>query len=236
MVALRQERRRSLGWVGKLKNPRCLKKVNRRLLRVHYRYNNFPTKTSTNGRIVRHVFGDSPTKELQIPCFIDDYNQYMGGVDLANQFRESYETHRITQRNWWALFYWLIDVVCINTYRLYQLSTAEERPLTHLSFRIELYSKLLGYSKRSKLKHLRIRLSSMRVFNPELQHLHYWDKRPIRSTCVWCIYELRCKKVLGKEVEGGRVKMLFGGCVLCDVPLCKEGYSWSRYHSNNANY
>jgi hypothetical protein len=52
-----------------------------------------PAKTSTNGRIVRQVFGDDPTKELRIPRFIDDYNQYMGGVDLANQFRESYETH-----------------------------------------------------------------------------------------------------------------------------------------------
>lgn len=69
-----------------------------------------PAKTSTNGRIVRHIFGDNPTKELQIPCFIDDYNQNMGGVDLANQFRESYETQRITQRNWWPLFYWLIDL------------------------------------------------------------------------------------------------------------------------------
>jgi len=58
-----------------------------------------PAKTSTNGRIVRRVFGDNPTKELHIPRFIDDYNQYMGGVDLANQFRESYETHRTTQRN-----------------------------------------------------------------------------------------------------------------------------------------
>jgi hypothetical protein len=43
-----------------------------------------PAKTSTNGRIVRRVFGDDHKKELQIPCFIDDYNHYMGGVDLAN--------------------------------------------------------------------------------------------------------------------------------------------------------
>ncbi len=70
-----------------------------------------PAKTSTNGRIVRQVFGDIPTKELRIPRFIDDYNQYMGGVDLANQFRESYETHQITQRNWWPLFYSFIDIV-----------------------------------------------------------------------------------------------------------------------------
>jgi hypothetical protein len=65
-----------------------------------------PAKTSTNGRIVRQVFGDASTKELRIPCFIDNNNQYMGGVDLAKQFRESYETHQTTRRNWWPLFYW----------------------------------------------------------------------------------------------------------------------------------
>ena len=59
-----------------------------------------PAKTSTNSRIVQSIFGDLSTKELRIPRFIDDYNQYIGGVDLANQFREVYETHRSTLRNW----------------------------------------------------------------------------------------------------------------------------------------
>jgi hypothetical protein len=72
-----------------------------------------PAKTSISRRIMRQVFGDNPTKKLRIPRFIDDYNQYMGGVDLANQFRESYETHQVTQRNWWPLFYWLINIVCV---------------------------------------------------------------------------------------------------------------------------
>ena len=58
-----------------------------------------PAKTSTNRRIVRKVFGDQYTKELNIPCFIDDYNHNIGGIDLANQFRELYETHRATLRN-----------------------------------------------------------------------------------------------------------------------------------------
>jgi hypothetical protein len=31
-------------------------------------------KTSTNGRIVREVFGEIPIKELQIPSFINNYN------------------------------------------------------------------------------------------------------------------------------------------------------------------
>jgi len=109
-----------------------------------------PVKTSINGRIVRRVFGDDHEKALQIPCFIDDYNQYMGGVDLANQFREAYETHRPTFRTWWPLFYWLIDVACVNSYRLYQLHITD-KPLTHLQFRTLLYCKLLGYSTKAKL-------------------------------------------------------------------------------------
>ena len=34
----------------------------------------WPAKTLTNGRIVYCIFGDDYTKNLQIPCFIDDYN------------------------------------------------------------------------------------------------------------------------------------------------------------------
>ena len=58
-----------------------------------------PAKTSTSGSIVRIVFGDNPIKELRIPVFIDDYNHNIGGVDIANQLREAYETYRATRRN-----------------------------------------------------------------------------------------------------------------------------------------
>ena len=34
----------------------------------------WPTKTLTNGRIIRQVFRSEHTKELQIPCLINDYN------------------------------------------------------------------------------------------------------------------------------------------------------------------
>jgi hypothetical protein len=43
-----------------------------------------PAKTLTNRRIVRKVFGSDYIKDLYIPCFINDYNYYIGGVDLAN--------------------------------------------------------------------------------------------------------------------------------------------------------
>jgi hypothetical protein len=192
-----------------------------------------PAKTSTNRRIVRRVFGSNYAKELQIPCFINDYNHYMGGVDLANQFREAYETHKPTCRTWWPLFYWLIDVACINAYRLYQLSTSG-RLLTHLQFRTELYYKLLSYSTRAKLHSLRVGLGGKRVFNPDLQHLHYWEKRS-KATCAWCSYTLRCQKALGKVVKG-QAKRSYGGCVFCNINLCKEGQCWAQWHSNNVYY
>jgi hypothetical protein len=119
----------------------------------------------------------------------------MGRVDLANQYRESYETHKATQRNWWPLFYWLIDVACINAYRLHQLHMIklQEKPLTHLEFRVQLASRLLEYSSKAKLYSLRVGLGGRRLFSPELQHLHYWVKCP-RVTCAWCLYKSRCQR------------------------------------------
>jgi hypothetical protein len=54
---------------------------------------------STNRHIVQRVFENENLKELMIPCFINDYNHYIGGVDFANQFREAYETYKPTFRN-----------------------------------------------------------------------------------------------------------------------------------------
>lgn len=46
-----------------------------------------PPKTSTNARTSRGVFGYVTVKELPFPQFIDMYNYFMNGVDLADQLR-----------------------------------------------------------------------------------------------------------------------------------------------------
>jgi len=45
-----------------------------------------PPKSSTNGALVLKVFQDQARKELPILSFIDDYNHYIGNVDIVNQF------------------------------------------------------------------------------------------------------------------------------------------------------
>ena len=58
-----------------------------------------PKKTSTNGAIVRGLFGNEVRKSLPIPTFIDDYNYHMGAVDIADQLRSYYYTQQTARRN-----------------------------------------------------------------------------------------------------------------------------------------
>ena len=54
-----------------------------------------PTRTATNARTSRIVFGNAVVKDLAIPDYIDMYNHFMNGVDLADQIRSYYSTQKI---------------------------------------------------------------------------------------------------------------------------------------------
>ena len=53
-----------------------------------------PTKTATNARTSRMVFSDAVVKDLPIPNYIDIYNHFMNGVDIADQLRSYYNTQK----------------------------------------------------------------------------------------------------------------------------------------------
>ncbi|GBB97601.1 hypothetical protein RclHR1_03010004 [Rhizophagus clarus] len=63
------------------KNENWIERVRRR-----------PRETSTNAAKVRAIFGTLSKKTLPIPVIIDDYNHFMGGVDIADQLRGYYGT------------------------------------------------------------------------------------------------------------------------------------------------
>ncbi|EDN05081.1 predicted protein [Histoplasma mississippiense (nom. inval.)] len=82
-----------------------------------------PGLNSTNGPQIRRIFGDNWQKAVEIPTIIDDYNHNMNGIDLANQYRASYETHMPTNRTWLTILYWIIDHAIVNAYILHRLAT-----------------------------------------------------------------------------------------------------------------
>ena len=59
----------------------------------------YPNKTNTNVVIARESFREEVYKTLSIPKFINDYNHYMGNVDLTNQYRTVYKTYKSIRRN-----------------------------------------------------------------------------------------------------------------------------------------
>ena len=78
-----------------------------------------PLDTSTNARNARKPFeGLGARVDLEIPCYIDEYNFNMGGVDIADQYRQVYTTQRIAQRNWSPLQYQMLDYIYINAFKL----------------------------------------------------------------------------------------------------------------------
>ena len=82
------------------------------------RWRRRPAETSTNAKNARKPFGNESRAELEIPRYIDDYNYYMGGVDIIDQHRAVYMTQRKALRTWWLLFYWMVDYMCINAFKI----------------------------------------------------------------------------------------------------------------------
>ncbi|EDN09363.1 predicted protein [Histoplasma mississippiense (nom. inval.)] len=137
-----------------------------------------PGLNSTNGPQIRRIFGDNWQKAVEIPTIIDDYNHNMNGIDLANQYRASYETHMPTNRTWLTILYWIIDHAIVNAYILHRLATTgttgtTDTTISHVEFRRQLYIQLLEFSNP---------LPTTRS-NPDLNHQRI--SLPSSQTCAW---------------------------------------------------
>lgn len=78
--------------------------------------------------------------------YITNYTQFMGGVDLADQYCSTYCFLKKSLKWWRKLFFWGLEICIINSYILYKQvkRQSNERPLIHLQFRKNLVNKLKG--------------------------------------------------------------------------------------------
>jgi hypothetical protein len=157
----------------------------------------------------------------------------MGAVDIVNQLRESYEVYRASIRNWWPLFYWLINVTIINSYRLYLITMAQlyiSKTYSYKEFRTYIYMSLFGFIIDAKLKHAKESLGGKRRYYSTDSCIHYRVKIPQKS-CSWCLYIVQCKQIRGEEYKGSRVTRTRSACVFYKAPLCTKGDYWSNYYN-----
>jgi len=96
---------------------------------------------NTNSNTIKKVFENNAKKVLPIPKIIDDYNYYMGGVDIADQYRANYIIQFPVRRTWLPLFFWLLDTSIINSYLIYKIK--HEKKVSHKEFRIKILCNLI---------------------------------------------------------------------------------------------
>jgi hypothetical protein len=119
-----------------------------------------PKGTSTSAAITKqpfYIFTLLPkykelyehTRLLPIPGAIDNYNYYIGRVDIADQLRAGFSTQQCRVKPWRPLFYWLLDSTIINAFRLSEhqrkskLSRKDKVCSVHRAFREALVLDLL---------------------------------------------------------------------------------------------
>ena len=207
-----------------------------------------PRITNVNKARVQDTWGTSPRKIVAIPKIIDDYNHYMGGVDIADQRRGYYNTQIMTRQNWMPLFYWLLDTAIINSHLAYKAAGSK---MEHSTFRLELAWSLIKlacerereiHQKKRKREEEQDQPPNLLPKKPLITKSHkpsptrftsdshlpiYQEKR---KACAWCRYEGRIGRI---EISVKNPPQSNFVCCSCDVALCINNRCncFNNYHT-----
>jgi Transposase IS4 len=208
-----------------------------------------PRISSENARILNPVFQGQPWKVLFIPKAINDYNHHMKGVDQADALRAYFTCHRRENyRTWWPLYYFLLEIACVNAYLLWKWSStvnSEYDSTTHNGHRA--FMEVL----RAELLHSNDKTTeeeeSHSVPATMLQRHHTRVQEKQHSRCErgklhppGCPRKRSSKRKFGTDIAestiNGASEAILGGsrtrykCSKCQIWLCIQGSCWERYH------
>ena len=108
-----------------------------------------PRKTCKNSGHVDKVWGDDAVKEIFIPTLIDDYNHWMGGVDLCDQRISYYHCNFRCHRNWIPMFLQILSIVRNNAFIVYK-ELVKGKPMSHKKFTLEMIECLMKKAHTGK--------------------------------------------------------------------------------------
>ena len=77
---------------------------------------NFECSTISSGR--RYSAEKKSYIVIPQPTVVQNYNLYMGGVDMMDQWVASYRTRMRQKKWWWPIFIYFFDVVVVNSWIL----------------------------------------------------------------------------------------------------------------------
>jgi len=176
-------------------------------------------------KVKRQVGGES----VEVPCpeIIDDYNAFMGGVDLGDQAMCYYSLGRKTMKWWRRLFWRLHDMAVTNAHVIYKMNNATslQKLQTNRQFRLSLAEKLVaGVIQQRRGPG---RTPSLDV--GRLSGKHFLYRSGLRRRCSVCAYKKTAPR--SKTYKG---KKITTWCPRCQVHLC-VGKCFELYHTR-VNY
>lgn len=195
-----------------------------------------PSKTSTNAKCTRLVFGDLAVKVLAIPLFIDLYNHFMNGVDRFDQCVSYYSTQRVKRKTWKPIWFFLFDLVLSNSYRLSSFfSKPDTKSGGHQNFLQRLLEDLLQASAKPAQKHD----SRPSMAGATLKSTPHGSKPAgmgKKKTCAACAAAGRKrnskKRIILGELDPNvplRAPETRFGCEICQIPLCQSKLCWEEH-------
>eukprot|EP00957_Ditylum_brightwellii_P070557 5360646-Ditylum_brightwellii.AAC.1 len=95
-----------------------------------------PRITVLNIKYVKDVWGDAGKKEINTPRLINDYNHYMGGVDVSDQRIAYYHPNPCCHYNWVPIFMQILSIMHNNTYVVHK-GHYGKNTLSHKRFTME---------------------------------------------------------------------------------------------------
>ena len=122
------------------------------------------------------------------PLVVDQYNHYMLGVDRLDQRMSYYKFVRKSFRWWQKVFFWMVEVVVVNSYIVYNAHTDSRRKLTHKEFRRELVLALCREQKTTSTHRLPQSLEQCLLLVYAGLFLCCGEKKPLHN-CSLCLYD-----------------------------------------------
>lgn len=169
-----------------------------------------------------------PRKEIPCPPAQCAYQEYMGGVDLADQILQSFSVIRKSRKAWKKLFYYGLEVCLLNSFTIFK--KVKQTRQDFLSYRISIVRHLLeGKCFRGRPGRLPSRpladLDATRL-NKQYHSVAVEEKR---RDCVVC-----AKIVSVQNLSRSAKSRTNTVCVTCDrKPLCILSHRncWEKWHN-----
>ena len=158
----------------------------------------------THTKVVPRKRRDSSLVHVNCPLSIVDYNKYMGGVDVGDQYRKYYHVPVKSRKSYKYIFWFMFEVCVYNSFILSHYSPCNH-PISHyLSYRLQLAKELIGnYCSRKRHIISKTFIHHHLVVN----RAHFPSKAPCRGRCK----SFQCRKIT------------IWYCTSCDMYFCHTG-------------